>query len=508
MSFFKKYWVFVALGILGVLFFVLRFYNILSLPIFTDEAIYVRWAQIAKQDSNWRFISLTDGKQPSFIWFSIIALKFIKDPLLASRTVSVFAGFVTFIGMFFLGRELFRNAAVGLTAAFLFVLYPFALVYDRLAIYDATVAMFAVWGLYVLVLLTRKVRLDIALIAGMVLGGAVLTKTSGFLSIYLSPLLILLFDFSKKDLKNRFVRWTLLLLLTIIFTYIYYSILRLSPFFHIISQKNAIFVYPLSEWFEHPFRFVFGNLKGLFDWVITYMTVPVFLLSLVSFFVDKKLLREKVFLALWFFGPLLSLALFGRLLYPRFVYFMTIPLLLLAAYSLYHITLRFKRTYIRVGVVLLFTILMVRADISILANLSNAPIPVIDKEQYINGWPAGGGIKESVAFFEKESQKGKIFVGTQGTFGLMPYAYEIYLDKNPNIKTMGFWPLEHSLPKELVEAAKTMPTYVVFYQPCPVCEAPGVAPKELPLELISTYKKGRKEIHFNIYKVIPESNER
>ena len=50
-----------------LLFFVSRLFNILSLPIFTDEAIYVRWAQIAAQDANWRFISLVDGKQPMYV---------------------------------------------------------------------------------------------------------------------------------------------------------------------------------------------------------------------------------------------------------------------------------------------------------------------------------------------------------------------------------------------------------------------------------------------------------
>src|SRR6266705_3402180 len=64
MGYFKKYWLSLSVVLLVVLFFITRFFNILSLPIFTDEAIYIRWAQIALHDANWRFISLTDGKQP------------------------------------------------------------------------------------------------------------------------------------------------------------------------------------------------------------------------------------------------------------------------------------------------------------------------------------------------------------------------------------------------------------------------------------------------------------
>src|SRR6187431_3384432 len=94
--------------VIAVLYFLLRLYNLTSLPIFTDEAIYIRWAQVAKQDAVWRFISLTDGKQPMYVWWAMILLKFIKDPLYAGRFVSVLTGFATVVGLFFLGNELFR----------------------------------------------------------------------------------------------------------------------------------------------------------------------------------------------------------------------------------------------------------------------------------------------------------------------------------------------------------------------------------------------------------------
>src|SRR4029079_11726665 len=113
-----------------------------------------------KQDASWRFISLTDGKQPMYVWIAMIFLKFFKDPLLAGRLVSVFAGLSTVIGLFFLGNEVFndlgksektknleykifsfteQSVTVGLLTSFLYVIYPFGLVYDRMALYDSTV---------------------------------------------------------------------------------------------------------------------------------------------------------------------------------------------------------------------------------------------------------------------------------------------------------------------------------------------------------------------------------
>ena len=107
MGFLKKNKLIILLFLfLTVLYFLIRLPNLLIIPIFTDEAIYTRWAQIAANDANWRFISLTDGKQPMFVWFAMIAIKFIDDPLIAARLVSVFTGFFTMLGLWFLSFEL------------------------------------------------------------------------------------------------------------------------------------------------------------------------------------------------------------------------------------------------------------------------------------------------------------------------------------------------------------------------------------------------------------------
>ena len=167
-------------AILISLYFLTRFYRIMSLPIFTDEAIYVRWSQIARQDASWRFISLTDGKQPMFVWIAMNLMRFVGDPLLASRFVSVFAGFFSMIGLFLLGREIFKNRFIGFISSMLYLVFPFALVYDRMALYDSLVGMFAVWSLYFEIILVRKLKPDMSFVLGMILGGGILTKTSGF----------------------------------------------------------------------------------------------------------------------------------------------------------------------------------------------------------------------------------------------------------------------------------------------------------------------------------------
>ncbi len=491
-----------ALLLLCGFYFFSRLFNLAGLPIFTDEAIYIRWAQIAHDDAAWRFISLTDGKQPSFIWIAMLLIEFIKDPLVAGRLVSVIAGFFSLIGIFFLGREIFKNTKIGLFSALLYVLYPFSLLYDRMALYDSLVAMFIIWTLYFTVLLVRHVRLDIALILGMIIGGGMLTKTSANFGFILLPFALLLFPFKKKFDKLLLGKFVLFAGVAFIIANAMYTILRLSPFYHIIGQKNLSFIYSFSEWLQSPFAYVFGNLKGLGGWLGDYMTIPVLVLAASAFFVSRKYTREKLLLLAWFLVPFMALAFFGKVVYPRFILFMTMPLLVLSAYSLYCLMTYIKLTWLKAVVIFVFIGMWIVTDYYILIDIKKASIASGDRDQFITDWPAGGGVNETITFLKEKAKSEKIFVGTQGTFGLMPYAIEIFLSKNPNITIKGYWPIEAQPPQELLDASRKMPTYVVFYQPCPSCVGIGKAPKSWPLTEEFQMKKN-DETYYTVYKVNP-----
>ena len=501
MAFIKRYLneILLSLGLI-IAYSVTRLYNIMAVPLFTDEAIYTRWSQIARYDANWRFISLTDGKQPSFVWLDMIMMRLVSDPLLAGRLVSVLAGIVALVGIYFLASEIFKDKKIGYLAAFVYVIYPFSLVYDRMALYESLVSAATVWALYLEVLLIRLRRLDIALILGMVLGAGVLTKSSAFFSIYLFPFSLLLFNFKQKNWKGELLKWGALSTLSSMMAYGFYSMLRLSPFFHIIAEKTTIFVYPFQDWFSHPFEFFAGNLNGITDWFIAYTTIPIFLLILVSFFLGgTKAVREKLFLLSWFIIPFVLLALFGRILYPRFILFMTMPLLVLAAFSLNSIMGSAKNNLLKVGIILASIILMLRSDFYILSDFARAPIAKADTDQFINAWPAGGGVAQVVSFAREESRKGKIYVATEGTFGSLPtYAMEIYLDENKNISKRGIWPLPNDIPRDLVERAKTMPVFLILNDS-------AMPPSGYPVKLINKYQKGIGSAFMSLYEVIPNN---
>lgn len=472
--------------LLSCFYFTSRLINLTQLPIFTDEAIYIRWAQIGERDASWRFISLTDGKQPLFTWIMMGMLRIIPDPLAAGRMVSVLAGFFSLTGLYVLVNELWKNRRIGLLSGFLYVISPFALMYDRMALYDSLVCAFSIWNLYLAILLVRSIRLDVALLFGMTLGVGLLNKTSVFISMYLIPATLLLFNWRSRRKILLFFQWVGLVMIVVVLSQLLYSILRLSPFFYIIKQKDALFIYPFREWIKHPFIFFYGNIHGMFDWVIRYMTMPVFFLSIVSLIFPKKMFKEKLLLFIWWAAPFTGLALFGRVLYPRFVLFMIMPLLVLAADMVNEIfLLRLRRIFTGICIFVL-VVPSLFSSYKIITDITNAPIPKSDLGQYVNDWPSGWGVREIVAFIGKEAEKGKVSIYTEGTFGLLPYAFEIYLVDNKNVTIHGLWPLAPVIPENIRLDALAVPAYLVTYQ--------TQAKPNWPLILLSEYQKGNNTV--------------
>ena len=481
---------------ISILYVLSRLTNLTALPIFTDEAIYLRWSQIGGNDASWRFISLTDGKQPLFTWFVMALLRVVKDPLEAGRLVSVAAGFVSIWGMYFLGSELFKNKRIGVIASLLYCISPFTLMYDRLALYDAWVATFFIWNGYISVLLARLVRLDIALILGLTIGVGMLNKTSANFSLYLLPVSLLLFNFKGKDVAKRLVKWVGLVLIVAFLSQAVYSILRLSPYFYIIAQKDTTFIYTLSEWLTHPFRFWRGNLHGEFDWMITYLTIPVFVASLVPLVLFWKKPMEKLVLVGWWFAPFFALALFGKVLYPRYVLFMSMPMLVLAAYTIDYMLTVIRPKLLSFLLVGLVCFQAIAVSVWILTDIKHAPIPKSDIGQYINDWPSGWGTNEIVTLLEMEAKDKPIAVYTEGTFGLYPFALEIYLWQNKNIEIYGIWPPPTTIPENVEKSAMEKTTFYVVYQK----QDPNAY--TWPMTLVSKYQKGNSEnVYTFVYKI-------
>src|SRR3990170_2921249 len=130
----------------------------------------------------------------------MVFMKVINDPLVAARLVSVISGLFTMFGLWFLAYELFKDKRIASLTSIIYIFFPFAQVYDRMALMDSMVATFSVWALYFSILLVRRTNLSIAYTLGFTLGAGALTKSSNFFSMYCLPFTLILFNFSKNQL--------------------------------------------------------------------------------------------------------------------------------------------------------------------------------------------------------------------------------------------------------------------------------------------------------------------
>ncbi|MBI2309818.1 glycosyltransferase family 39 protein [Candidatus Collierbacteria bacterium] len=502
-----------AITALTILYLSSRLINLTLIPIFTDEAIYIRWGQIALQDPVHRFISLEDGKQPLFIWLMLPMLKWVSDPLIAGRLVSVFSGAITLAGLMALSWKLFGERT-GWIAGLTYIISPFFLLYDRLALYDSLTTVLMIWALFLSVLLAETLRIDVALLLGMTVGAGFLTKSSAQFALILLPTTFLLFDWKERGKGKRLLKLAGLGIIVVLLSKGIELILRLAPLSHMIALKDHTFIVTTQEFIAHPFERLLGNMGGLWNWMQAYATYPLLALFAVGMAYGlKKYKRRTTFLSLWFLVPFLALASFGKVLYPRYLLFMIAPLLPIIALGISEIVslvpelrtdaLRERprsagRREVNPVWGFIITFLLISYPIwfsyKIIFDPLSAPLPKVDRFQFFDDWPSGYGINEVIGFIKVRAETQKIFVGTEGTFGLTPAALNIYLKDNPNVEVKGYWPISDGI-KELTEIALTgKPTYVLFKD----TQKPN---PEWPLEFIVKYQKGRGEVYMSLYHI-------
>ena len=488
---------FLIWGLIAILYLATRLINLGIIPIFTDEAIYSHWAQIALHDPGNRFISLEDGKQPLFIWFDAISQKFVDDPLIAGRLVSVVAGFGSLVGIYLLSRHLF-NQKTAILSALLYVILPFTLLYDRMALFDSLLTMFGIWSIFLSVKMVEESRLDWAILNGFAIGLGMITKSSAVFFLYLLPVSLTLFNFKIQERVKNLIKWLGLSVVTFVISQALYNTLRLSPLFYIIERKNNEFIRTFPEVFANPFLHFVSNSKSMIIWLADYTSWPllvIFITGILLGFLRKKL--QVVYLSILIAVPFLAEGIFNKVLYPRFMLFYYPYVIILISFGAILILDIFKK-YRRYLVILLIIVLTfpTYTSFKLITAPAYANIPESDSNQYFNDWPAGYGVREIVEILRRDSAHGQVHVATEGTFGLMPFALNIYLYSNNNVHISSYWPLDpDSLPQEIFDIAMTQKTYVIFYQT-------KKEPTNPNLKLVARYQKGKGNSYMRIYEVI------
>lgn len=476
---------------------VLRFVNLNSLPIFADESIYVRWSQVMRSESNLRFLPLSDGKQPLYMWAVIPALKFFTDPLIAGRVVSGLSGLGLVAGIGLAVYLLYKNLRLSVIASLLAAVLPYFVFFNRMALADSMLVMFLVWSFNFSILSLQYMRWDFSMLAGFALGFAWLTKSPAIFALVLLPLnLLLIPNLNRKKL----ILAACYLLTTFVIAFGMYNILRLGPEFHMIAIRNKDYVFSATDILMHPLDPLKSHLRDsfVFYW---YLASPLVVGLSIWGLSTRTKLKQKIVLTAWLVLPIIAQSLIAKQFTARYLLF-TVPFaVILAALGLENIGTKTKKHFLSIialGVVLLTCLSL---DLLLIYQPEKLPLPRIERAGYLEEWTAGYGIRQVSQFLS--TLTGPVVVGSEGYFGTPFDGLQVYLNHKPNVRIVGVGVWIDRIDEKLTNALAENQVFLVVNSSRLKTDW-----RELPVELIASYPKAispagiQEELY--LFKVLPE----
>lgn len=330
-----------------------KLFNLLALPLYLDEGLYIFWAKLFSDSPGFAYISMQDGKTPLFIWLISYFNKFFNDYLLTARLISVISGLITFICWLFIISKLTKNRLVFIFA-FLILVTPFLYLTERMAFTDsllASLGSLSLAFLYVGFLRFMKNPREIffwAFLSGIFLGFAYVAKSSAKVFVF-SEILIGIF-WVLLLIKEK--SWTKALYLVggILLSYVTYSqivgFLRMGAyrFWNQILEKETQLIFSpvevlnrlLHVYDPNIYSVYLANLGLILQYFMTYLGV-IFLLFLVGIIWIVKKDQKQIWLVAYFLSIFLAILLSGKVMASRYIYMLVPSMVCIASFGLFWI---------------------------------------------------------------------------------------------------------------------------------------------------------------------------
>ena len=465
------------LAVLTLFYGVTHLWGLTQLPVFADEAIYIRWAQLAIDDwQRYAFFPLNDGKTPLAMW-ALIPFQFVfTDQLFAARLTSVFIGFFQMLLVFGILQKVSKRLAVSFFGAGLTAVLPFWFFHHRMALTEALLLVTLSTAAYLVILVgqlptknTKQVFLGyskreifLSLGIGVSIFAALFTKIPAVLALPSLFLVLFLNPGSAKTLQKKIVLVGAGMAVGVVL----FSTLALHPVFPQLFSRGGDFLYPVSEvlggrWFDNLLRV--PRYMAYFFW---YLTPPVFILILIGLFSKKVQRKAHVF---FWAGVLfcLPIVIMGKVVHPRYFYPAVLFFTGAAAFGFEAVISYFETTKQRFffkAVVALCTAVVLSNLVTqsaqfILLSVTHAdatPFVLEDRFQYLEGWSSGHGIKELDALLIETAETRSVALATEGSFGTLPDGILLYQHRKPvdNLYVEGVGFPSETFPEAFVERAQ------------------------------------------------------
>jgi len=381
-------------------FAVSRLVGLTRLPAFVDENLHISWAMYVAQGERlgqpW-----AHGRAVQVFANALLVPWVGDDTLWASRCLTVAFGAVTLLAICALARRLYGETTA-LVAGGLYVFCPMTLFYDRLVMADPVMSTFVALSLLASARAARSGRVRDGLLAGPPAALAVLSKASGVLLLFV-PIAAWL-------ALSRPLRRGLPALgaaLAAAFGLVAWPLWRFLEASRSMAERNV------GGGVTGSLDRIVRNLALAADWFPEWWTLPIALLALGGAML-AVVRREGpgLYLAAAGLLPLGFLVATATFWYPRYILYAAVPGVILAARALVELVDRAasrrgvpangRRHALLGAAAALALVPALRVDFWLWADPSRAPMPGLERLQFVDGWPSGYGVRETVRFVEDE----------------------------------------------------------------------------------------------------------
>jgi 4-amino-4-deoxy-L-arabinose transferase-like glycosyltransferase len=457
-----------------------RIPGLMRLPIFCDEAIYLRYAQLIRR-APWgnALVSLVDPKPPLHYWLLAAVFGATSDPLLAGRLLSVAVGLATTLLVIPLCQELTAlsppprsKAPAGsgskptdlftLFACLLFLSCPFLAFYQRMALAEALLVAETILVTWLSLRLARDPSRG-AMVLGLALGSALLTKQVFSYTLAALPLTAAALWWrelgvsSRRSLLSRLAgAFALaLLLFSPVLVFDYGPDLKERVFFHASHRKVSGLTWGRERIAADNLRYVFvpGVLhetspEALYEgfqapadtgWLWISLTPPIYLASLAGLaaLAFRQRWRLFLYLGVWIAAMLVPFVGFATSAVPRYALFAVPPFLLAAAWLLAAAAGRVAtraRPGAAAALLIAFLLWPARSIWLQCTDPARQPLTRSDSWQYVSGWPAGTASRAAVDALEAMAARGPLVVVTSSLVGTPNDVTWTYLDGRSGLR--------------------------------------------------------------------------
>lgn len=499
-------------ALLVLICWITRLTNLTLLPVFIDESFHIAWARTPLA-GGLEHAGAT-ARLGTVALFSLV-LPFGQNPLWITRFVDVIAGTFACVGCYVLGKELFGRR-VGLVAMTLYVLSPFAVFHERMALADPLVNAIGIYIAIVTIHLARRKRLRESILLGVLIAIAPVVKLSAMTAIAVPILGFLLLRRPRLEARA----YSLALIPTFLMAIPVFGFFLLTG----TGLREALPVGQSTRSLPAFLQNVASNLGTTVQWMASYLAFGLVLVIVGIMFTLLRRDRRGVWLGLVLVVNVAYVYLTPRI-FPRYLLGGLAPAMILAAWAVvrgmpdlmqwtgehfHFVTSRWRRQgdWIQSSAIAAVLLLAAIYDYPILSamilNPVTSPIPAIDRWQYVEGWPAGYGYPEAAHYLQARAELAHgVNVYARGANGALwgtDQMLSVYLPASPLARHYDFDAQKPGVALGSSDAASQLPTFVVLNFP-----REGVTGKDYPPQsrLVLSYVKTGGTSRIEIWEIRP-----